>query len=108
MKNDINKQLIEACINGILGKVHLLIKDGANPNAKDEHGYTVLMRAAEKGHAEIARKLLSAGANPNVTPKHDKNILYLANEGWSNSETKEKALEYKQIVEMLNSAGAKE
>ena len=108
MKNDINKQLIEACIDGNLAEVDRLIEDGANPNAKDEHGYTVLMRAAEKGHYEIANNLLSAGANPNVTPKHDKNILYLANEGWSNSETKEKALEYSQVVMILRAAGAKE
>ena len=65
MTNDTNKQLIEACIDGNLAEVNRLIKDGANPNAKDEHGYTVLRLAAEKGHAEIAKNLLLAWANPN-------------------------------------------
>ena len=66
MKNDINKQLIEACINGNLEEVNRLIAAGADVNAKDKDGFMALMEATIKGHAEIAKILLSAGANPNV------------------------------------------
>ena len=37
-----------------------------NPNEADKFGNTVLRYAALKGHAEIAKMLLSAGANPNA------------------------------------------
>ena len=33
MTNDINQQLIQACIDGNLEEVNRLIEDGANPNA---------------------------------------------------------------------------
>ena len=78
MTNDINKQLIEACIDGNLAEVNRLIKDGANPNAVDKDGDTALMQAAWKGHAEIAKILLSAGANPDAARDDGTTALHVA------------------------------
>lgn len=41
-----------------------LIKNGANVNAMTRGGETPLMKAAEKGHVEMVRQLLSQ--NPDV------------------------------------------
>jgi ankyrin repeat protein len=43
----------------------VLIDAGANVNAADEGGYTVLMDASERGFIESARLLLERGADPN-------------------------------------------
>ena len=107
MKNDINNQLVKACIDGNLAEVNRLIKDGANPNANDD-GYTALRAAAGEGYVEIVKILLSVWANPNAVDNDGKTVFYFANEGWSNSETQEKAFEYSKVVAMLRAAGAKE
>jgi ankyrin repeat protein/beta-lactamase regulating signal transducer with metallopeptidase domain len=40
---------------------------GMNINARNETGYTALMKAAEAGHTETVQSLLAAGANPDLT-----------------------------------------
>ena len=44
-----------------------LLAAGANPNAKDSEGFTVLMLACEEGRDEVARLLLRNGAKVNAT-----------------------------------------
>jgi cytohesin len=41
-----------------------MLKHGANPNAKDDNGWTPLHRAAYCGHVEIVMILLERGADP--------------------------------------------
>jgi ankyrin repeat protein len=43
--------------------VRLLLKKGADPGARDEHGRTPLHLASERRHAEIVKLLVKAGAN---------------------------------------------
>ena len=86
-----------------------LLSVGANPDATDDVKWTALMFAAQNGHAEVTKVLLSAGANPNAmsSTEERKTALCIANEKWTNSETQEKALEYRQVVTMLKAAGAR-
>ena len=73
MTNDINDQLIEACIHGKLAEVNRLIKDGANPNTARVDNATALHVATYYGYTEVAKVLLAAGANPNAAD----------NDGWT-------------------------
>ena len=51
--------------------VQLLLKHGANINARTEHGGTALMLAASRGKLQTVRMLLDYGANPHA---HDDNV----------------------------------
>ena len=68
--------LHRAAFNGDVERVRKLLKEGKNPNIKDEYGWTPLHWAALGGHADVARLLLEHGANPNAqvingwTPLH--------------------------------------
>jgi hypothetical protein len=53
----------EAVRNGSYAEVQRMIEAGADVNAKDSHGYTALMLAAEKGYTEIVRLLVEEGAD---------------------------------------------
>ena len=99
MENDINQQLIQACIEDNLEEVNRLIEDGANPNAVDNEGWTVLMVMAKLGHAEVAKVLLAAGADVNAVGDHGQTALMVMGLTWD---------EYAaaKIAEILLSAGA--
>ena len=59
------EELIDAARYGDLETVKLLIENGADINAKDEDGYTVLMHASFNGYLEIVKYLIEKGANVN-------------------------------------------
>ena len=52
--------------------VDRLIDAGADVNARGVGRQTALMRAAKRGHSEIARKLLSSGARPDLRDRTGK------------------------------------
>ena len=58
--------LAYAAFHGDMQKVDFLLKNGANPNAQDDYGYTPLMQTVEGNHAKIAQRLLDAGADPKL------------------------------------------
>lgn len=60
--------LSDASAQGSLRAVELLLRNGADVNAKDIFGNTPLMAAAENGHTHIAEFLIKKGAN--VTEKN--------------------------------------
>ncbi|XP_064289662.1 BRCA1-associated RING domain protein 1 isoform X1 [Passer domesticus] len=66
-----------ASIKGDLAAVEQLLKNGADPNVKDNAGWTPLHEACNHGHREVAELLLQHGALVNTTgyqndsPLHD-------------------------------------
>ena len=62
-----------------------LIAAGADVNAKDNLGWTPLIRAAVGGNAEGTRALLAAGADKSVTDFFGRTALQVA-EGRGNEE----------------------
>uniref|UniRef100_A0A1I8IUZ3 ANK_REP_REGION domain-containing protein n=2 Tax=Macrostomum lignano TaxID=282301 RepID=A0A1I8IUZ3_9PLAT len=66
-----------ACIRGDLAKATQLLTEGADPNSKDNAGWTPLHECVTRGHVALARLLLESGANANMpggdndTPLHD-------------------------------------
>ncbi|MCB0492389.1 MAG: ankyrin repeat domain-containing protein [Cyclobacteriaceae bacterium] len=59
------KSLLYAIKSNDIKKVEVLLKKGANANAKDGLGTPLLQIAVESGSNEIVKCLLSHGANPN-------------------------------------------
>jgi len=64
-------ELMEAAAGGSADDVRTILAKGCDVDARDKHGKTALMWAAEKGHSEIVR-MLAAGAGANVDAQ-DKN-----------------------------------
>ncbi len=64
----LGKELIEAAKNGHIDidTIRRLIKDGADPNAKNDHGDTALMLAALYGHTNTVKLLIKKGAKVNA------------------------------------------
>lgn len=81
--------------NGHIEVMKLLIKAGANVNAKSSFGWTALMGAANAGSIEAVKLLLKSGANP----KHRS-----ADKDTALSRAKEAG--YADVVKLLREAGA--
>ena len=67
------------CSNRPLAAVDSLsdiLERGADPNALDFWGWTVLMHAVDAGHAETVEFLLQHGADPNVPVKRAEHLYY--------------------------------
>lgn len=63
---------------GDAGTVRELLRAGIDVDARDRHGQTALMLAAQRGHGEIAALLVEAGADLNVAAKYNLTALMLA------------------------------
>jgi ankyrin repeat protein len=76
MVGEWDNELLEAAENGDLIKLQTALEKGANPNTKDDDGWTPLHWAAYRGHVDVVRVLLERGADPNAknnkgsTPLH--------------------------------------
>ena len=62
----LNESLLYANWNGHLDELKRLIKAGADVNAKDADGFTVLMRAAKWGQTSVCKFLMNNGADPGI------------------------------------------
>ena len=71
-------QIFKDVSYGNLSEVKRLIKAGANVNAVNNFGKTVLMVATDIGHYEIAEVLLAAGADVNTADNHGLTALMYA------------------------------
>ena len=58
--------------------LEMLLKQGANPNAKDNSGNTPLHKAAASGNYDIALWLLENGANPNLKNQNGESLTKIA------------------------------
>ena len=93
--------LCEAAASGDATEIHRLLAEGANPNAtganpeaRVKEGWTALMSASQKGHAEAAETLLDAGADIDAANDDGETaLIWAAFEGHSD------------IVKMLLDAG---
>ncbi|MDD8014239.1 MAG: ankyrin repeat domain-containing protein [Acidobacteriota bacterium] len=63
---NLNEDLVAAAWSDDSGEIQRLLKAGAEINAKDGFGFTALMRASERGNAELVKALLQAGADIKV------------------------------------------
>lgn len=70
--------LVESVLNGNPEALMLLLKRGADPNAKAEGGMTALMFAAESGNLLLVRMLVLNGADPDLTHMEDTSPLLIA------------------------------
>jgi hypothetical protein len=79
VKNDakLDKSLFEAIKNGEVEAAIQSLQSGANPNASDKGGTTVLMLAAQGGKTELVQALLDMGADPNVANKKGQTALHM-------------------------------
>jgi len=87
--------LMRAAYDGHVAIVRLLLKAGANVNAKDREGSTALLSAATRGHVEIVRLLLKASADVNAKNEYGNTALYSA-----------ALFNHIEIVQLLLKAGA--
>ena len=65
-KKKLDKQLVDAAALGDAEAVERLAAEGASVDAKDEYGYTAVVKAAAKGHTEVVEALLRLGCDPNA------------------------------------------
>lgn len=107
--------LMEAAGWGIEDEIRILVKFGANVNARDTAGDTPLMYAVEKGRDDTIRPLLSLGADAKMHNKKGSTALTIAKEALANNwttpflhvEAAERKKIWKHIVAWLRQASVK-
>ncbi len=82
-----DEQFVEMCKKGDTKGVIEAINSGANINAKDYRGYTVLMLAADQGHTETVNALIEAGADDLTDNAGKTALIHAASSEYSNPET---------------------
>jgi hypothetical protein len=70
--------LFAAAQAGRHDEIERLIKQGANPNARDGHGRTPLHVAAHRGDTLAAKHLVGGGADPKALDQHKYDIITIA------------------------------
>lgn len=93
--NGADRELLAAAARNDFAAVEKLLKEGANPNAKDEGNMQPLIFAVNFGSIEIVRLLLEAGADPNVSTEGSTMLATAAMNG------------YLRIAALLLEAGAR-
>jgi len=63
---DLDEELVYCVKMNRLGRFWELLKEGADPNARDDHQRTALAISLEKGHIEMFYGLMDAGADPKL------------------------------------------
>ncbi|HEY1171809.1 MAG TPA: ankyrin repeat domain-containing protein [Verrucomicrobiae bacterium] len=65
-----NDAFIKAAFKGNIVTLREFLQAGTSPDARDEHGRTALMRAAEAGRLAVVEALLKAGADAKAVVNH--------------------------------------
>ena len=73
-RDDSNKALVKAARDGHASYLRSLLAKGAQPDTRDENGWTPLIHASAAGHDEIVQFLLERGADPSARTvgRHDR------------------------------------
>jgi len=71
-------KLVEAAQDGNIAEARIALKEGANPNFKDEFGKTPLHRAVGNNSLEVVRLLLKSGADPRIKNSDGEDTLHMA------------------------------
>lgn len=74
----VNTPLHAAAAGGKTALVELLLRNGANPNAKQEGGWTALHAAAQSGNRDMVEALLANGADVSARAANNQVPLDLA------------------------------
>ena len=82
-------KLVDAIAASDVAALRALLAAGADPKAADEDRVTLVMRAAEIGHAETVRLLLTAGADPTARDRHGRNAADRARDGLASGSPRE-------------------
>ena len=90
-----NEKLLQASANGNITLINESLSNGANKNYKDKKGWTALMFACDKGHAEAVKILLNVGVDVNSRNEEGTTALMFAS-----------MKGYIDIMNLLLSAGA--
>ncbi|MDG3497417.1 MULTISPECIES: ankyrin repeat domain-containing protein [Pseudanabaena] len=72
-----NATLLRAVMSGDLASAKVALLRGANPNAKDKYGATVLVIASSKSYLDIVQLLLEHNADINGRDPFERNYYYL-------------------------------
>jgi hypothetical protein len=86
--------------------VAALLSAGYNAKAADDDKVTLVMRAAETGHAETVRLLLAAGADPTARDKAGRNAADRARDGLASGSAREFDLILKLLTDEESSRSA--
>lgn len=74
-QDEYNHSLLDHACQGEFYKIKNYLKKGANVNAQDKKGLTLLYYAASYGRRELTKDLLNAGAEINIKDKDKKNTI---------------------------------
>jgi len=74
--NSINTDQTKWSNNDVLTLVEFFLSNGGGLNARDEHGETLLHKAAGRAHRELVEKLLNRGADVNVRDNFGRTPLH--------------------------------
>ncbi len=77
----LNSELRKEAGNGNTGTVKLLLRLGANPNAKRHDGITALIHASSRGHTQTVKVLLDAGAEADAKDNYGYTALMFMKDG---------------------------
>jgi len=86
-----------AIYSGDADVIGALVAAGYNPNAADENGVTLLMRAAEAGYSEPVRLLIAAGADKTLRDRGGRNAADRARDGLTSGAPRQ----YDAILKLL-------
>lgn len=87
VRNPYNTPLMIAAWQGSLDLVQLLVENGACINQQDRgNGFTALIKAAYRNHADVVRYLLEVGADTTIHSWEKKTALDYNEEMWNGGE----------------------
>lgn len=92
----------------IVPTVRFLLDKGADIDARDGNGRTVLMEVSWVGYAEVVQFLLENGANPNIRDDFNSTALSRVRDNLKFNSAPAKKSDYVETIRLLKRTGARE